>query len=238
MVAPPAQPETFPAPSTARKRRLVLPSVAMVSNVPAISGDQVTPWSVDVWYWYPARPEPPASVEFEAVTVCDATFCQMKTFPFRTGVVGAVWSRLTVACTQPEALPAPSNAWKRTRVVPSAATATLVPEMVAADQVTPLSVDFSHWYPVSAEPPVSVELPAATVTLALFRHEAEPPVTVGALGAVRSMRIVDVTQVETFPAPSIERNRARVWPSSAAVTCDPAVTVVHVVPPSVDVWYW
>src|SRR5215475_7581545 len=67
MVAPPAQAETLPAPSMARNRRLTLPSVAIVSDAPDTGADQVAPWSVEVSYWYPAMPEPPASVEFEAV---------------------------------------------------------------------------------------------------------------------------------------------------------------------------
>ena len=70
-----------------------------------------------------------------------------------------------------------------------------------------------------------------------------PPVTVGAPGAVRSMRTVLVgpglagAQDEPLPRESTARNCTSVWPSEETVSDPPDVAADHVAPPSADVRY-
>ena len=81
-------------------------------------------------------------------------------------------------------------------------------------------------------------LPLAEIeTEASARQDVEPPVTVGAVGSVRSIRSVACTQFERRPTPSIARNCTSVWPSAVADLDVPEVIDDQVVPPSVDVRY-
>ena len=82
------------------------------------------------------------------------------------------------------------------------------------------------------------------MTAPTFCQESEPPVTTGAVGAVRSMRTVSPlsatagAQFDVNPAVSTARNWTRVSPSAVIVSVAPVETVLQVVPPSVDVRYW
>jgi hypothetical protein len=81
------------------------------------------------------------------------------------------------------------------------------------------------------------------VTEAALCQASEPPLTPGAVGAVRSIRIVFVApdaagfQAERFPAPSTVRSCTSVCPSAATVSEAPAAAADHVVPPSVEALY-
>jgi len=66
-----AQFDGFPAPSITRNCTIVVPSAEMDATAPAAGADQVRPWSVDVRYWRPATPEPPASPVAAPVTSTD-----------------------------------------------------------------------------------------------------------------------------------------------------------------------
>ena len=55
---------------------------------------------------------------------------------------------------------------------------------------------------MSRLPPESVEPAAEIVTVAAFCQLSDPPDTVGAVGAVRSIRAVACTQAERLPAAS------------------------------------
>jgi len=88
-------------------------------------------------------------------------------------------------------------------------------------------------------------LPAAdTVTGVLVCQLAEPPVTVGAVGFVRSiLTVLPVVgaagaQSDTFPAPSTDRTCTYVRPSFEIVAEAPATGANHVTPSGdVRVWY-
>src|SRR5438132_12498206 len=77
-----------------------------------------------------------------------------------------------------------------------------------------------------------------------FCQEREPPVTVGAVGAVRSMLTVFPApgdagaQAEILPETSVARNCTSVVPAAVTLTPLPAAGDVHVVPPFADVRYW
>jgi hypothetical protein len=81
-------------------------------------------------------------------------------------------------------------------------------------------------------------------TEAVFCHELEPPETVGAVGAVRSMRAVLAepaaagAQFDARPEVSTARNCTSVWPAVLTVTLPPVVAADHVTPPSVELRYW
>src|SRR5450755_1098082 len=85
-----AHAETLPAPSIARICTMVVPSPVMAAGA-ATAADHVLPPSVDVRYWYPESPEPPASVEPDAVMVTGAVACQLADPPVTDeGAVGLV----------------------------------------------------------------------------------------------------------------------------------------------------
>ncbi len=77
----------------------------------------------------------------------------------------------------------------------------------------------------------------------MFCQASDPPVTVGKLGAVRSMRTVlpgpglAGDQADALPSASSERNCTSVWPSADAVTEDPGAGADQVAPASVDSRY-
>ena len=73
-----------------------------------------------------------------------ATLCQPVDPPLSPGLVGAVRSSRTVACTQFDVSPELSTLRNCTSVSPSADTATLAPD-VGDVQVEPPSVDVSYW---------------------------------------------------------------------------------------------
>ena len=83
-----------------------------------------------------------------------------------------------------------------------------------------------------------------TVTEATFCQARLPPLTVGPVGAVRSMRAVEPAvaeagvQAEVLPAPSTDRNWTRVSPSAVTFAELPLVAPVHEDPPSVEARYW
>ena len=85
-----------------------------------------------------------------------------------------------------------------------------------------------------------MEPDAETITDATLCQPEEPPVTLGAVGAVRSMRTVLLApalagfQAERLPAPSTERSCTSVWPSALIASDAPDAAEPHVVPPSVD----
>ena len=70
---------------------------------------------------------------------------------------------------------------------------------------------------------------------------SDPPLTVGAVGALRSSATVEagVTGVhaDTFPAASTDRNSTVVVPSTLTATELPLVADDHA-PPLNEVWYW
>ena len=73
---------------------------------------------------------------------------------------------------------------------------------------------------------------------------SEPPLMLGSVGAVRSIRTVPVAsggvgvQSDRLPAASTARNSISVSPSSLIVASGPAVGADQLPPPSVDVRYW
>ena len=128
------QPDVNPAPSTARKRTSVSPSLVTASDAPATAGDQLAPPSVEVERSYPAIPEPGLSAEPDAETVTEAVFRHALDPPLTDGSVGGVVSRRAVSCAHTEALPAPSTALKWTSVWPCAETSAWAP-VAGADQL-------------------------------------------------------------------------------------------------------
>ena len=89
----------------------------------------------------------------------------------------------------------------------------------------------------SRVPPESVEPAAEIVTVATFCQVSEPPETVGAVGAVRSILAVACTHAERLPAASTERYSTSVSPSAETVSDEPATGEDQVDPASVDVRY-
>ena len=82
-------------------------------------------------------------------------------------------------------------------------------------------------------------LPLAEIdTEASACQEVEPPVTVGAVGSVRSIRSVACTQFERRPS-AVDRPELhqRLALGASPTSTAPAVTDDQVVPPSVDVRY-
>ena len=127
------------------------------------------------------------------------------------------------------------------RVSPSAVTGAVLPA-VGLLQVVPPSVDVRHWYPAIPDSP-SVAPPPLTATESTDCHASDPPVTVGTLGPVTSIRAVAAAvppvgaQLESLPRVSTARNCTSVWPSAVIDTDEPEVGSDQVWPPSVDVWY-
>ena len=82
------------------------------------------------------------------------------------------------------------------------------------------------------------------VTCATFCQLSEPPVRVGAVGAVRSRRMVLPAvgaagiHAELKPAASTARNWTMVSPWALMATVLPVPGAPQVVPPSMEVWYW
>jgi hypothetical protein len=85
---------------------------------------------------------------------------------------------------------------------------------------------------------VSLDPEPVIVTEAACCQDEEPPETVGAVGAVRSIMAAACTQPDVLFAPSIAWNRTRVVPWALMVAVAPAVAADQVEPPLVDVWYW
>ncbi|MFN8121540.1 MAG: hypothetical protein U0237_03830 [Thermoleophilia bacterium] len=85
----------------------------------------------------------------------------------------------------------------------------------------------------------SVAPDALTVTEATLCQAGDPPLAVGAVGFVRSMRTVEPEVAEAgaqplvLPAWSAVRNCTRVSPSAVTVAVLPAAGALQVVPPSV-----
>ena len=81
------------------------------------------------------------------------------------------------------------------------------------------------------------------VTEATLCQTAEPPVTVGVVGSVRSIRTVFVPpatvgcQSDAFPAASSPWNSTSVSPSADTSTAEPGDGDDHVTPPSLDARY-
>ena len=131
--------EVLPAPSTLRNCTWVVPSAATFTDAPEAGADQAPPFRL-VRYSYPARPDPPVSVEPDAETATGAEACQDEEPPATLGADGSVRSIRTVAPTHAEVFPAPSTARSWTRVSPCAETVATAPAP-AADQVAPPSVE-------------------------------------------------------------------------------------------------
>ena len=137
---------------------------------------------------------------------------------------------------QADVLPAVSVASKRTRVVPTVEMVALAPS-VGLDQVVPPSVDVSQSKWSTPDPPESLEL-ALIVTDGTFCGLSDPPVTVGVVGGVLSMRTFELDHGESFPKVSYARNRTIVLPLLVTVSVLPGLAADHVAPPSVDSSYW
>src|SRR6476619_6042958 len=120
----------------------------MSTELPAVALDHVL-LSGDVWYSYPATPEPFGSVEL-ADTVHGDVVCQLALEPLTVGTVGGVPSIRTVLPStgedgaQDETCPRMSFARNWTSVSPSADTLTDEPA-VAGDQLEPPSVAVRYW---------------------------------------------------------------------------------------------
>src|SRR5690348_11757610 len=180
------------------------------------------------------------------VTVPDV--CQVSDPPLTPDNEGAVRSSLTVSVAPGVAgahadwLPAPSTARNWPSVEPCAEIVGGGPEG-ADDHVCPPSVDVRYWYPASPEPPESVEPDAEMPTDATDCQARDPPLTMGAVGGVPSMRTVSDARgvagihAPGFPATSTARNWTSVSPSSLTVSDDPVLGQTHVVPPSIEVRY-
>ena len=82
------------------------------------------------------------------------------------------------------------------------------------------------------------------VICATFCQLSEPPVRVGAVGAVRSRRTVlpavgaAGNHADVKPAASTARNWTMVSPCALMATVLPVPGAPQVEPPSTDVWYW
>src|SRR5262249_37652328 len=113
----------------------------------------------------------------------------------------------------------------------------------AAVQLAPPFTEVRYWYPDTPEF-ASVEPLAETSSETTFCHESEPPLSVGAVGAVRSRRTVVAgvgeagAQLDVYPAASVARNWTTVSPCAEIVAVEPDCTAPQVVPPSVEVRYW
>src|SRR3954470_10391555 len=176
-------------------------------------------------------PLPGTSVEPAAVTVADAAFLQTATPPVTVGSAGAVRSMRMGAAAVPAAgvqaptAPEPSTARNCTSVSPSAETVRPAPP-VAADHDVPPFVEVRYSYP-ERPLPASVDPDAVSDTDGTFCHDREPPDTVGAEGALRSMRTVDAAagtagvHADVLPAPSMLRSCTRVSPSAEIVAVPP-----------------
>src|SRR5437588_1504446 len=195
-------------------------------------------------------PLPGESAAPDAVTATDAAVCHASEPPENdAGSVGTVRSIRIVfvapelAGVHAEVLPALSVVRNWTSVCPSAPTVRLDPAL-GADHVRPLSSDVRCSMPAKPEPPVSVLPLALTVTEATFCHVVEPPETVGAAGAVRSIRTVlpapgtAGAQEEVNPATSTARNCTTVSPWAVIRAGLPVAGAPQVTPPSVDVRDW
>ncbi len=136
-------------------------------------------------------------------------------------------------------LPALSSARNCTRVSPSAVTTTLAPA-VALDQVVPPSTEVRCSCDATPES-VSPAPLADRVMLATLCQAGEPPLAVGAVGSVRSMRAVEPAvaeegvQADVLPAPSMLRYCTSVSPSAVMFTLEPVAGALQVVPPSSEV---
>src|SRR5690348_13836079 len=119
----------------------------MVTDPPGAAPDQCAPRSLDVRYSYPARPDPPASVDPEAITVSDASRIARLLPPDAVGSDGGVVSIIAVVAPDTadhaDACARLSTDRNSTSVVPSAEIVAAGPA-TGADHVVPPSVDV--WY--------------------------------------------------------------------------------------------
>ncbi len=98
-------------------------------------------------------------------------------------------------------------------------------------------MEVSYSYPATPEA-ASVDPVADTVTAGPACHEADPPDSVGADGAVRSSRTwAGAVQAEGLARASSERNSTSVVPSAVTAAAAPATGCDHVAPASADVRY-
>ena len=133
----------FPAPSIDRNRTTVTPSLVTNTLAPS-TGDVYGAPFVDVSLWYPTSPEPPLSLDPDALSGSIDVFCQPAPALLTFGSVGLVRSIRAVATTQLLVLPDTSTARNRTSVSPSAVTDRDAPVDVDP-QVAPPSVETCRW---------------------------------------------------------------------------------------------
>ena len=120
----------------------------------------------------------------------------------------------------------------------------MLPAAAGADQVLPPLVDIRTCGVPSADPPASLPPEAETVTWATSCQDSDPPVTAGAVGAVRSIETVlptvgeDGAHADRSPETSTERNCTRVVPVAVIETVVPVTAADQVTPLSVEVRYW
>ena len=87
-------------------------------------------------------------------------------------------------------MPALSRARNCTQLLPEVVTVTLAP-FDTGDHESPPFADSRYWYPATPVP-TSVE-PEALTAVGVVTHDAEPPVTTGAVGLVRSITQATLT---------------------------------------------
>src|ERR1700759_2222357 len=83
--------DVLPAPSIARNRTTVTPSVVTNRLAPS-TGDVYGAPFVGVSLWYPANPDPPPSVDPDALSGSEVVFCQPAPALLTSGSVGDVRS--------------------------------------------------------------------------------------------------------------------------------------------------
>ena len=84
---------------------------------------------------------------------------------------------------------------------------------------------------------MSVPPLAVTLADASERQAADPPLTVGAPGRVRSILTESVTQADVRPTPSTDRKPTVVVPWALITAVAPLEVALQVAPPSVEVRY-
>ena len=91
---------------------------------------------------------------------------------------------------------------------------------------------------------MSAAPPPVSVICERFCHTNEPPVEPGAVGGVRSRRMVlpgvgvAGAHRETLPAASTARNWTTDSPSALTTAVEPLAAAVQITPPSAEVRYW
>ena len=82
---------------------------------------------------------------------------------------------------------------------------------------------------------MSIDAPAVTLASGRFSHASEPPMRVGAVGAVWSSRTIACVQADSRPTPSTAANRTSVSPSAFTASEPPAAGADQMRPPVVEV---